>query len=411
MSHRLSPRMLTSLTLLIGLLTAAQSAPADRIPPDEAPAARAALDAADLLLDRLRQQMPTLIEASELAAEKVIAGGKVCVPGDPALALELSRRPGALALMSPDEPVKGDVLLFAADPTADSLDEARRHTDHGVTVILLASRRQLDAADLLARADAVASAMIDTAAGDDLAPLAPAAHLITAWCFQAELASALTRRGRIPLAWSAPAIPHPTTRESLLIEDPNVTPIPAGQWAEQYLHAMHSVLHEIGGGSWDNLARAARKATRALRAHRNVYLASVIPYAASRLSPDDSHPAWLRYLDLRDPGRDQPARGDFVIALGRDERPGTEDWGPNVSLLRRATAGVAWVCIDIGSPRERAKKRDVRINPGYPADDAVIKLPSPGARIAPVSTPAAEIVLAAILAQVQADLDKNPIRP
>ncbi len=320
---------------------------------DEAPAARAYLDDLQQSIAQVRNDLPRLTADAQRAADAYVNNRFTGIRGDESLIRELSWRNGGFMELSG----AGDTVIDL--PRTDGPAELRA---------------------------------------------------IAAWTWTAEWFAACTRLGRTPVMHKHRDLDyrrqwHRRYRGRRFHDDVRVEPIAPGVLGRQYLDAIDLMLRDIGTASWPAIARTSRRAASTIVDGGRVYLRAGGPYLPFHVEDDLFTP--LNH-DGEDPAQLAPGGGhdDFVIAIGQNEEPGSDDWG-EPALLRRASRGVAW-CVGAYQRRPgRLRRGEIVIDQQWPVGESLVKIPGYPIRIAPGGSVAAVAIYHMLLAQVRAEVEDH----
>lgn len=303
--------------------------------------------------------MPAITAAAERAADAYVRGESVVVP-DEALRHELSWRPGGFMELGDGG---AGVTVRVGDGPADIV--IKHHADQA----------------------------------HHMAPASAAA----AWTWMAELYAACTRRGKAPVLRRHRDIDYRRQwfkryQRMRFHDDWKIKPIAPGVLGKEYLEAVRLMLRDIGTASWRALSRTARRAADVhIRGHR-VFLRAGGPYLP--FVADDPLFTPLNH-DGADPAKLAPGRGDFVIAIGQAERPGSGDFG-EPRMFRRASRGVAWCVGAYQHLPHELRRGEIVIDQQWPVGEAMVRVAGYKTRLAPAGGVAATAVYFMLLAETRA---------
>ncbi len=381
---------------------------------DEAPYARAYLDQLHRNLDRVREQMPKISEAADLAAEAMIAGRGFGVRGDRGLAHELSNRAGAMMGYDGRPGEAGDVIVyvFGVEKVTPDLARLTELKAGGSLVIGLGSKTRLsrhgEGDDVLAACDIWLDNAVDEVDDTLHAPIQTVMNAAVAWAFQCELFAALTRQDKVPVVRQSFEIDTKQQRwhrygQQRFHHDRWLDPIPPGKLGEAYLDGLDNVLRDIGSASWKQLAKSAERAHQTHeQTGAHVWLrpgGRYLPYHVTGGLPGDPGIFKLLTHDGSDPKLESPSKPDMVIAVGRHETAGSYEWG-EPELLRKAGRGVTWIVNGYNTQPADLYRNERLIDLWGPVGDCVVKVEDYDTRLGPVSGVTAEAVLWMIAAEV-----------
>ncbi len=346
---------------------------------DEAPAARARLDAVVAGLEAIERDLPRIAAAAEVAAQAYLDGADLATRGG-ALHLALAQQPGGLnddyGLPGGDDAI---VLLAGDDPAA------RRPAPRGRVVIAIGATPLPGAIWLDHHGDRRTAAALTAA---------------VAWTLRCEMFAACVRRGRVPVLLQSALIDtrqrrYVRYRDQRFHHDVTLAPIAAGDLGRAYLRELRRVLGDVGTTSWPAVVAACRAARDARAGGGRAFVRFGPAYAAHHLDPKGP----LQHLDADD----RPGPDDTVIAFAGDESPRWLDWHERSRLL--AAGRIAWVAPAFDLRPGDLPRRAIVLDTMAPFGDALVRVPGHDTRLAP-ATP---VVTAAILALLEADLGSDEL--
>lgn len=336
---------------------------------DEAPAARARLNAIVTGLEAIERDMPRITAAAEQAAEAYVAGADLALRGG-ALHLALAQQPGGF---NDEYGLPGDddsILLIASD------DPAAHRTPHrGAVVIAIGSRPLENAIWLDNHAQNETSAALTAGAAGAL---------------RCEMFAACVRRGHVPVIQQSTLLDTRRRRyvrygNQRFHHDARLDPIPVGTLGTAYLRELRRVLRDVGTTSWpaitvavDDIRLARDSGGRAFARFGPAYPAQHLSTAGSLL-----------------PFNDTPSSHDVVIAF-HDDTPRWLDWHELQQI--RASSHVTWIIPTHDVRPGDIFYRDLMIDLQCPLGDALIAVPGYDTRLGPASP----VITAAILCILQA---------
>ncbi len=396
--------------------------PAGLLRADEAPHARAYLDALEAGLDRIEQNMPRISNAAEVAAKRLSRGAGFGVRGDDGLASELSNRTGTLMGYDGRRGDDGDVILYVIGlPVSIEADAAVRIDiqlikaaelkANGCVVIGLGSTDRLRRLGLMDRAIESCDAWLDNAVIEQdsklNAPIEPVQNAAVAWTFECELFAALTRQNKVPVVqksfeidtlrkrWYRYGVQH-------FHHDRWLDPIDAGSLGRIYLKELDTVLLDIGTSSWRAVAKTANRAYTTRTNDGTIWLRAggrSLPYHSGSILKNDPGIFTLLTHDGSNPKLPAPGNNDMLIAVGDHETAGSWEWG-EPELLRKAGRGVTWIVNGYNTQRADLDYGEVMIDLWAPVGDSVVRIKNYDANLGPVSGITSEAVTWMIAAEV-----------
>lgn len=267
--------------LLLGLLLAVAPSLG------QVPYAEAYADALGRQFDLARAQLPRITAVAEPVADRLIARGELLIGGSMAgFDIEGIGRAGGLCLLQrvtdKTQWDPGDTMLYGMLGSGLPSDVAtiRELRDKGVMVIAFGARgeasRAADAAFLTGLTEH--GLAVETGAGIRVAPLDGLTNLIHLWAFNAELVSALTRRGKMPTMFQSVYLEGARERNAAIRNQPfhdttTVDPIAPGILGRRYLDQVGGHIEYLTSrttiGAFD---RAAELAVAAKRDGKDLYV-------------------------------------------------------------------------------------------------------------------------------------------
>jgi len=240
-------------------------------------------DAALARYDALEREIPQITAVAEVVADRLVRGGLMGIPSPfcyQSLGEELCGRAGGVVRLSLDrsfqkDPVEtdktNDVVLIDWEraPGANELELMKTFKLQGIYIVGLGRRSMPELAEHIRLCDA----FLDMGVVDDRAvALADGTragrinHLVNglqAWLFVAEVVSACTREGKMPVmyrsmfcddsqAWNDKALTM-----GMFHEDLTVPPVPAGKLARAYLTRIREYTEQFRRTQLQSVRRAA----------------------------------------------------------------------------------------------------------------------------------------------------------
>ena len=397
--------------------------------PDEAPAARAYLDAMQAAIQAMRQDRQTIADAAMVAADHYVAGGPLGVEGGAGLDMLLANRPGGLAdyFGQAGKQITGEphaVVLYAIGPYAGRLDPrqaAKADLDHiasmkaaGATVSVIASKAMLQQLGLLDDALAMAPNLIDTHAHADAAasdaPIHSVMTQVAAWAWQAELVAACTRAGRSPVLNVAADHRAAAARQRRMLGqrfhvDRQPEPIAPGALADAWLSDLGKQFTDVGTASWIPLASTAHRAADTIRqggvAWLHVTPGPVANRTSGQLQHDPQSLAVWTAGDMAGPDRD-----DLLLVVGETQRANGLAWN-NLAAMQQA-GWIVWCLNAVDARPNDIGQHQTLLDQRGSAGDAVTSMPGYDVKFGPTSDILREAIVWMISVQTRADLQRNP---
>ncbi|MCA1901346.1 MAG: hypothetical protein LDL53_03885, partial [Candidatus Hydrogenedens sp.] len=186
-------------------------------------------------LDRAQEDIPAMVQAGEMVAKRIVAGGGLYAGGNPALVSEITGRAGGLmltAILPETITMDNDAVLFFADaehPVPEAVSTP------GACWVVFGVTHPIPGAMTLLMRDYGLSPTLTMA--------------IYAWMFTGELVSACSRLGKMPVLFESiglyGGIPRMQKYQGNRIfwhDTHNVSPIPPGVLAKDYTMRVSAML-------------------------------------------------------------------------------------------------------------------------------------------------------------------------
>jgi uncharacterized phosphosugar-binding protein len=405
---------------------------------DEIPAARAYWDWLQQAVAAIESDLPTISASADAAAQRWIDGGELSVRGDIGLHQELTYRAGGLNGFTgkpTSSPTDQSVVLYAlgiatreqpdaAALLAQQLDDCRALREAGAMVIAIASKQQLQSLNLLEKATASCTTVLDNhapagdgffpdaAQGRPMAPTFVTANPVVAWAWSAELFAACTRRGKTPVVLQSVMVKGARDRNARykgqrFHEDLQVAAIEPGVLGKAYTTELNKLLGEIGTQSWEQMVKAAETMRDVLRDGDRVVIHAVGHYpphhVAGQLHADPGlFTPLARAIDKRRPN--ELATTDFALVVGYSWLPLDPQW-KNGELLESAGRGI---CYTLSAYEDRSAVQDEKriiIDQLWAAGDALVKVPGYDVRLGPPSGVISEAIIWSLVGQLRSPLN------
>ncbi|GMV93773.1 MAG: hypothetical protein AMXMBFR82_35510 [Candidatus Hydrogenedentota bacterium] len=291
-------------------------------------------------VDACRQQIPAMQSPADSAAKRLAEGGALWAAGHSAWVSELSGRAGGMMLiknLGDATPAAGDVVLFAQ---VEGVELPASVLESGAFIVGFGARRPNDSMPWFA----------NPAADAEISPTL--GNVIPGWIFTAELVSALTRLGKMPVMYETIGLPggypriYKFQREGIFWHEPHdVKPIDASALGNQYADAVNGILRRANVENRRNFATAGTWAAEALSGGHQVFM-----YCMGHFVPDEvgktvigedfTAGVWNSGFTNLQPPSGAYNKGDVLIHIGYQHPPrGLLDAG------RAANARVLYVDI------------------------------------------------------------------
>ncbi len=228
-------------------------------------------------VDGCRQQIPAMQSSADSAAKRLAEGGALWAAGHSAWVSELSGRAGGMMLiksLGDATPAEGDVVLFARN---EDVELPASVVESGVFIVGFGAQPFDESIPWFA----------NPAADADISPTL--GNVIPAWIFTAELVSALTRLGKMPVMYETIGLPggypriYKYQREGIFWHEPHdVKPIDAGVLGNQYADAVTGILRRADVENRRAFATAGKWAAEALNGGHQVFM-----YCMGHFVPDE----------------------------------------------------------------------------------------------------------------------------
>jgi len=369
------------------------------------PQSRAALAVLDAFRARTavsREQLPTIIESAEVAADRLVAhpSSLLNVPYAPqkTFAEDILNRSGGLANALPSverraEITEHDVFLFSVRSWEKDGKEALGHIaeaqGRGWLVVLFASKAG-------APQDLAVGYLIDNGAPtgrEEEGPVNALANSLNGWLWCCEYVAALTRRGKCPgilqSALTEGADEHNSrlqTREGRHWLGECDQPVAAGALARAYLRRIDELLVTLAGERIQGQTQdAARIIAERLAAGANVAVSTCTHFLMFEVFWNNRTPwkpffvVWRAKTAI--PQNVQP--GDLLVWFGfKGLSTPYEDYG---RYIRETGASLITSFTPDENPANNAPQALAHIDQSWSEGDAEVAIPCPPGRMAPIS--------------------------
>lgn len=318
-------------------------------------------------LELAQSDIPAMTDSAEEAARRLAGGGHLWAAGDPSFVSELTGRAGGLMLIAGlGNAALGpnDVVMYGAH-RAQPEPEALRESSAFIIAFQTGAPERPHAFDTHATAAGISPTL---------------GNIISAWLYTAELVSALTRLGKMPVVFETIGLPGGFPRIQkyqaqgiLWHETHRVSPVPPGELARRYVNALAGMILRIERDERNDLDRAGAWVAQAKSAGRRAIL-----YTMGHFPPYEVRDSELgRYFETAEWNsgfsslplpNDTYAEGDVVLHIGYQHPP--------YELFERARpAGARVVYVDLHPHRDYTSDPNVIwIDPMWPWSDGAIEL-------------------------------------
>ena len=326
------------------------------------------------VLEACRSDIPAMEPVAEEAADRLARGGRFWAAGNRSLVSELTGRAGGFMMLKPlgeQCSKKGDVVLYF--PCAESSPPAGK----GLLVCFGESLGRDDCVCFPNHADAAGSSVTLGQTG-------------CGWVFSAEVISALTRKGMMPVMYETIGAYGGNGRivlykngEIPFHTDITVQPVPSGHISEGYIHTICAMLARVEREEYEKLKTLGRWAREAHSEGKTLYM-----YSMGHLFPDEveaseigsAFTSGVWNAGFRHP---TPAHefleGDLVVHIGYQHPP--------QDLLRKARDARARVgYVSLYPDRDYTQDPGVIwIDPMWPWSDACVPIEGYDVSVLPAS--------------------------
>lgn len=348
------------------------------------------------LLDRgisnSEQQLPVMTISAAEASKRFIAGGKIWADGPrDDFTIEAYARAGglmSLRLLKQDTPQRGDVVLYGGGGALGEADFAKfkEWKKEGVYVIVFAawpSEAKEGVGDVLIDNGPTPGLKVSENGKEKLCPVDTVLNAVNLWAWTGELAAACTRMGKMPTFYKSVVRPGGRERNGKYTnktfhDDFTIDPIGTGVLAQKYLDQLRGYLKvvKLQNIKMTQVARWWRedKSDRTLV----LTLGHMFP---SNLQDSRSPQRPIKSVAEQDPPLDSQDKPDrFVFFIGYQDAP--KELVKNAAMI-----GLRLAYISVGSaePPAGSSARIIHLNPGWPIDDACVRIEGYDVPILPAS--------------------------
>jgi len=370
------------------------------------------VDAQLRVVKGLDEQIATLARIADEAAQRLLAGGKLCLAGERGMVLELHVRAGGLCTTHVFQPGKtqlgaNDVVLFSdyggviASVHLFKPETLKLWAELGKSpalVIAFASEAHPFLKRLPANGFAVPlkmpydSRVVQAPSGEKLVPAATPAVAIAQWAFVAELIGACRRQGKQLAVYLSIHLDEGRKRfertKGLVFEpDLKPEPAPAGQSAKEFLGHVRGALEAVrrdetarirAAAEWLRTAKAdGKKVVRHLYGHMPPTEAGLLGDPAQLFTDTVTGPVGDKGVEWI---RKNLAAGDVYLLVGYQQN---ED-----AMAEAANAlGTRTIFLTSLAPGVEQAKNPLHlyVNPHWPLTDGCLDLPGYDVKACPLS--------------------------
>jgi len=341
-----------------------------------------------------RSRLPHITLSAERAARNFVNGGKIWAAGRQIDFIdEACGRAGGLMSIAPldvKSPAVHDIVLYAVPENLndDDIRLISSWSKTGAYVVAFAQMAKKAAPITLIEscdpADSVGLAVL-VDQQKKLCPVDTVANVINLWTWTAEFASACTRLGIMPVFYKRFGLPGGPERGKkyagkIFHDDMKIQPIAPGTLAKAYLDKIDFCLAELQRTGLPRLIKAAQwwrstpSASTTVLVIGHMFPRNFLDARAPQFGDFASAPAWTdkELYDKKNPRA-------FIFYVGYQ-------YAPNkfVAQAKIEKFKLAYVSAQSAQPEEAAENV-LYINPGWPLDDACVKVPGYDVPILPAS--------------------------
>ena len=429
-------RILISLLTLSFIFSGCQD-PQSR---DRAPVMTAYRDALIGQLDKLESSLPEITQSTDIAAERLLAGGNLYSAGETSFVSEsYTRAGGMMMVMKYTDKVElsaNDVLLVGARTNDDQSAQAacKRGKESGAYVVLFSPAFDHQSAPLARACDAH---VVNFAVGDYFAvtvgaqkragPTSSLYNITTLWAYTAELVGSLTRRGKMPVMWRSSALPGASARNNRywtavdhskkrFHDDMTVPPQAEGWLGRLYIDTIRREVAGLRGPVMKQLAEAAALMAESVRRGGTVHVQTISHFTAYEVTGPDC-PPWIKAdYDILFKGSMEPEQlvvdmkhGDIFFQLGYYCVAATNfkvDTGYVEAVREARCKSILALCHAPFAPLD-GPQPDILIDAQWEYGDAIVLVPGYDAKILPPSSVLQTAVLWSVIGTTQSLLSDN----
>lgn len=318
-------------------------------------------------LEHAQEDIPMMVQAGEMVAKRIVAGGVLYAGGNPSLVSEITGRAGGLMLTATlPEKINTDIdaVLFFADAGHTVPKEA---SAPGACWVVFGVAQPISGVTTLLMRDYGLSPTMTMA--------------IYAWMFTGELISACTRLGKMPVLFESiglyggiPRIQKYQNNHIFWHDTHEVPPISQGVLAKEYATRISAMLRRCEAQHRTDFDTVGAWVAEAKKEGR-----TLIMYSMGHLFPDEvgktaigglfKSDVWNAGFSYIPEPKDVYSAGDVVIHIGYQHPPR--------NMLERAkSSGAKAVYIAPYMDRDFPTDKDtIWIDPMWPFGDACVPIP------------------------------------
>ena len=340
------------------------------------------------MVDEIEGQMDEVVEISEEAADRVVAGGKLYAAEDGAsfVSEACGRAGGMMMIAGAPEPSgieEGDVVIAGTldRKVAEQAEQLRAFRDRGAHVILCGSSESA----LKAQADHVVATGLPAGTAplvEGLCPGGATSNITALWALTAEFIGACTRRGKMPTMWQSIFLPGNKERNPKHLGKPFhgdelvVPPVMPGGVARTFLSAVRRSFVGIQGTQLKLFEDAGAVGAKALKGGGTVWCSAIGHHMGDQMG-QTGDPGVLTMVEK---DGDAIGGGDAYVMVGYYHSPEEE-------LATVRAAGIPSIWINGG--RELVpivpQPGEIHIDPYWEFGDSVVMIPGYDIRTLPPS--------------------------
>jgi uncharacterized phosphosugar-binding protein len=237
----------------------------------------------------IENELPKIVRAADLTAEKIVRGGKLYAASDEdGFQTELLSRSGGLMGMSRLDlaaPASEDDVVLLGDlqqrPKSHSYSLRERRKKYSPLVIAFASSEsdiRTDCDILIDNGLPAGTAPVIRSGEESICPAGGVINIASAWAFTAEYVASCSRRGRMPVCWQSACVPNGMKWNERYMgrvfhepEEVSIEGIPPGELAKRYLDYLQHALRGLEANEMPKFERAGRLASKAIRRGNTVW--------------------------------------------------------------------------------------------------------------------------------------------
>jgi hypothetical protein len=291
-------------------------------------------------------------------------------------------------LIENNVPAAGDVVLYGSAGALDEADAAKLKgwKEKRVYVVAFAARSpegRSEPADALIDQGSSPGLKIDIAGQERLCPVDSVLNAANLWVWTGEFAAACTRSGKMPVFYKSVVRPNGRERNSKYTdktfhEDFTIAPIPAGVLGQTYLSQLRLCMARIKSQE-DRVTQVARWYRDATPEHTLVLtLGHLFP---SNFEDARAPRYTVRAVQEQDPPlKQEDSTARLILFVGYQAAPKRL-----VSDAAKSGSKLAYISLGSADAPTDAGDRIIHLDPGWPIDDACVKIEKYDVPILPAS--------------------------